>query len=310
MNLNEKAQNGVLSDPTPFVEYLTFNFIENPKKKITVSEALNMMQNIEKSIGQKDTTANLTLTFGISSAAWDRFLPNHPKPEELHDFIELKEEDRHFPSTNGHMFVMIKSERQDLNYQAAKHLRFYFEPIADLIEDIQGYKYLDDRDFIDFVDGTENPKGRERESAVLVSEGPYQGGSYLIIQKYLDRDLKWNALSTEEQEGVVGRTKMDDIEIDDDKKKPYAHNVKTKVYDEKDQEIKMLRQNRPFGNALEHGTMFVGFAASASVIETSLKQMVVKGEDGYYDKLLDFVEAKTGANYFVLPKTFVDELSA
>ncbi len=309
MNFSHKAQVGVLSDPTPFVEYLTFNLLKPSNSEKNVADSLAMISNIAKSIGQKDSTADLSITIGISAAAWNKIFPDHPMPSELHDFVELKEDRRHFPSTGGDIFFMIKSRRQDLNFQAARHLYLYLRDIASLDEDIQGYQYLDNRDLIDFVDGTENPKGDQRNESVLTSEAPYEGGSYLVVQKYLHRDSEWSALSTEEQEAAIGRSKMDDIEIDDDKKALSAHNLKSKVTVD-GEEIKMLRQNRAFGTALEHGTMFIGFAASVSVIETSLQQMILTGTDGCYDRLLDFVDAVTGANYFVPPQTLLDEIAS
>lgn len=221
----------------------------------------------------------------------------------------MRNGDRFFPSTDGDIFFMIKSSRLDLNIQTAKYLIKFFSTIATTIEDIQGYKYLDDRDLIDFVDGTENPKGDERYNAILMNDGIYKGGSFLTVQKYIDKQDKWDSLSTEDQEHTIGRTKMDDIEISDDKKKPYAHNVKGKLIINGN-EIKMLRQNRAFGNALEHGTMFIGFIANPDNMVATLKQMITADEFGNYDKLLDFVVAKTGSNYFVPPQSFLDEIVA
>lgn len=98
---------------------------------------------------------------------------------------------------------------------------------------------------------------------------------------------------------------MDNVELDDETKPAWAHNAKSKV-EQDGEEIKMFRQNRPFGNAMEHGTLFVGFARSPVVLMTSLRQMITADENGDYDRLLDFVEAKTGTNYFIPPQTFLD----
>lgn len=301
----ELAQNGLLTNPTAHAEYLTFCLQTEIPEADKVKYALSKIFNVEKSIGQKDPNSQLTITTGFSVNAWYSLFSALPKPKELHPFVELRDGIRHFPSTPGDIFFMIKSARMDLNYQVAKHLRKVFYPFAKLTEDIQGFQYLDNRDMIDFVDGTENPLGVERALAVLCDEADYKGGSYLVVQKYIDKFEKWEELTDFEQEGVIGRTKMDDIEIDDDKKMPYAHNVKSKV-SVNGIEQKMLRQNRAFGNAMEHGTMFIGFAKSVSVLEKSLKQMITADENGNYDRLLDFVEAKTGCNYFVPPKSFFE----
>ncbi|GIU22737.1 Dyp-type peroxidase [Shewanella schlegeliana] len=302
------AQSGVLSNPTSHVEYLTFCLKPNSASTEAIADCIGDIIGIEKSINQKDLTAGLNISIGFSANAWPQLFPEQPTPSELHTFVEMSNGERHFPSTPGDIFVMIKSERIDLNFQAAKYIRNSFNDIANLIEDIQGYKYLDNRDMIDFVDGTENPVGNERTEAVLVADDVtlHQGGSYLHVQRYVDRQGQWDKQSTEYQEQVVGRTKMDNVELSDDVKPAWAHNAKSKVEID-GEEIKMLRQNRPYGNAMEHGTMFVGFAATPSIIETSLSQMINADEHGHYDRLLDFVEAKTGCLFFMPSKAFLDQ---
>lgn len=306
MNLQDYAQSGVISNPTNHAEYLTM-VLKNNITSDKVTDAISAIANVQKSISQKDDTCGLTITTGFSANAWQILFPNIEFPKGLKSFEEMKNGDRHFPSTAGDIFFMVKSSRMDLNYQAAKYLVNFFSSIATTIEDIQGFKYLDDRDLIDFVDGTENPQGDLRYNSILVADGTYKGGSFLTVQKYIDKQTDWDALSTEEQEHTIGRTKMDDIEIADEKKKPYAHNVKGKLTIN-GEEIKMLRQNRSFGNAIEHGTMFIGFIANPEHMTATLKQMITADADGNYDKLLDFVIAKTGANYFVPPQSFLDNI--
>jgi len=302
-------QPGVLSDPTTFAEYLTFTVIGTPQPD-AIDGIAGSVVGIAKSIGQKDPAARLSITLGISHNGWQLLLPGHEMPQSLAPFEAMSDGDRVFPSTPGDLFCMIKSERIDLNFQAAKYLKQSLMGVAELIEDIQDFKYLDNRDMIDFVDGTENPVGAERAEAVLVGdEQPaFSSGSYLTVQRYVDRRQLWDAQTTEQQEKVIGRTKMDDVELDDDTKPAWAHNAKSKV--EKDgEEVKMFRQNRPFGNAMEHGTMFVGFSGSPEVLTTSLRQMITADENGDYDRLLDFVEARTGTNYFVPPQTFLEHFA-
>ncbi|WP_299802131.1 Dyp-type peroxidase [uncultured Shewanella sp.] len=300
------AQPGVLSNPTSHVEYLTFCLKPSSAPSDAIDDCIAAIGGIEKSINHKDLSAGLNISVGFSVNAWPQLFPDHPLPAELHPFPAMSNGERVFPATAGDIFVMIKSERIDLNFQAAKYIRNSLADIATLTEDIQGYKYLDNRDMIDFVDGTENPDGDERVEAVLVTDDIelHRGGSYLHVQRYIDRQGLWDKQTTEYQEQVVGRTKMDNVELNDDVKPAWAHNAKSKVEID-GEEIKMLRQNRPYGNAMEHGTMFVGFAATPSIIETSLSQMINADDNGHYDRLLDFVEAKTGCLFFMPSQTFL-----
>jgi len=305
-HIKHLAQPGVLSDPTQFAEYLTF-VLSDDLTEIDPAGIMAEVAGVAKSIGQKDPDAELSVTFGFSASAWGRMFSDQKMPAQLRAFQAMRDGTREFPSTPGDIFLMIKSQRMDLNFQAAKYLAAAFGRIGRLTEDIQGFQYLDNRDMIDFVDGTENPAGAERTASVLIGdEDPdYAGGSYLTVQRYIDREELWDSQTAEYQEQVIGRTKWDDIELSDEAKPPWAHNAKSKVIVD-GEEVKMLRQNRPFGNAMEHGTMFVGFARTADLIETSLRQMITADASGDYDRLLDFVEAKTGTNYFVPPQAFLD----
>ena len=307
--LSNLAQAGVLSNPTVHAEYMTFVLSgadKSPSPSEHIGAALAKLDVITKSINQKDLDADLSISVGFSANAWTPLFPDTAIPAQLQPFTPMQDGKRSFPATPGDIFFMIKSNRMDLNFQAAKLIVRDLAAIAELIEDIQGYKYLDNRDMIDFVDGTENPVGDERVEAVLVCEDIdiHQGGSYLTVQRYVDHLDKWEAQHTEYQEQVIGRTKMDNIELDDDVKPAWAHNAKSKVEID-DVEIKMLRQNRPWGNAKEHGTFFVGFASTPEIIKTSLTQMIYADENGDYDRLLDFVDAQTGGLYFMPSKTFL-----
>ena len=92
--------------------------------------------------------------------------------------------------------------------------------------------------------------GEAAIDAVLIGdEDPaFAGGSYVIVQKYLHDLDAWNALSTEAQERIIGRTKLSDIELDDAVKPASAHNALTTIV-ENGKEIKILRDNMPFGQA-------------------------------------------------------------
>jgi putative iron-dependent peroxidase len=310
MNLQDFAQPGILSDPGAFAHYLTYVMREEALDTIEgLSDQLAAVLGIEKAIRQKDLSARLTVSIGVSASAWNIVFPDIQRPRELHPFLAMADGPREFPATPGDIFIMIKSERMDLNFQAARYINAILAPISELTEDIQGFRYLDNRDLINFVDGTENPQGIDRSIAVLVNDDAdiHRGGSYLTVQRYIDHLDLWEKEAQEYQEQVIGRSRMDNVEMPDSVKPPWAHTAKSKVEDG-GEELKMFRQNRPWGNVSEHGTMFIGFAASPAVIETSLEQMITASEDGTYDRLLDFASAQTGCNFFMPSKTLLDEL--
>jgi putative iron-dependent peroxidase len=176
-------------------------------------------------------------------------------------------------------------------------------------DEVHGFRYFDDRDLMGFVDGTENPRGPAVMDAVLVGdEDPsFAGGSYVIVQKYLHDLEKWNLLSTELQERIIGRTKLSDIELDDSVKPTSAHSALTTIV-ENGKEIKILRDNMPFGRAAqgEFGTYFIGYSRSPRTIERMLENMFVGRPPGNYDRLLDFSRAVTGSLFFAPSVAFLD----
>src|SRR5882724_5436741 len=261
-----------------------------------------------RAVGFRDLDAALSCIMGFSSAAWDRLFGS-PRPANLHPFREIRAGARHAVSTPGDLLFHIRAKRMDLCFELETQIMARLGDAVSPADEVQAFRYFDDRDLIGFVDGTENPRGEEAIDAVLIGdEDPeFAGGSYVIVQKYLHDLDGWNALSTETQEGIIGRTKLSDIELDDSIKPTSAHNALTTIVED-GKEIKILRDNMPFGSASqrEFGTYFIGYARSPRTIERMLENMFIGRPPGNYDRLLDFSTAVTGNLFFVPSATFLD----
>ena len=178
-------------------------------------------------------------------------------------------------------------------------------------DEVHGFRYFDARDLLGFVDGTENPTGQPAMDATLIGaeDEAFAGGSYAIVQKYLHDLEAWNALPTEKQERIIGRTKLSDIELDDADKPSSAHTALTTIVKD-GKEIKILRDNMPFGRTGgEFGTYFMGYSRSPGTIEQMLENMFIGKPPGNYDRLLDFSRAVTGNLFFVPSATFLDNVT-
>jgi putative iron-dependent peroxidase len=248
---------------------------------------------------------------GFGSELWDRLF-GLPRPAELHPFQEIKAGNRHAVATPGDLLFHIRAMRMDFCFELATHIMARLGSSASLVYEVQGFKYFDNRDLLGFVDGTENPTDQAAlDATVIGAEDPgFAGGSYVIVQKYLHDMAAWNALPTEVQERIIGRTKLSDIELDDTVKPTSAHNALT-VIEEGGKEIKIVRANMPFGQAGqgEFGTYFIGYARSPRPIEQMLTNMFVGRPPGNYDRLLDFSHAVTGNLFFVPSATFLDDVT-
>ena len=148
--------------------------------------------------------------------------------------------------------------------------------------------------------------------AALIGEedAAFASGSYVIVQKYLHDLDGWNALSTEAQKRIIGRTKLSDVELDDSIKPTSAHNALTTLA-ENGKQLQILRDNMPFGRigTGEFGTYFIGYCRTPRVTEQMIENMFVGRPPGNYDRLLDFSRAVTGILFFVPSATFLESVS-
>jgi porphyrinogen peroxidase len=264
-----------------------------------------------RAVGFRDLEARLSCVVGIGAEAWDR-LAALGRPAGLHKFTEIKAGSRHAVSTPGDMLFHIRATRFDLCFELATHIMTRLGTAVSPVDEVHGFRYFDDRDLIGFVDGTENPTGAGAvEATVIGSEDPgFAGGSYVIVQKYLHDISGWNALPVEQQERIIGRAKLSDIELDDAVKPTSAHNALTTITVD-GEEVKIVRDNMPFGSVSrgDFGTYFIGYARSPDTIEQMLRNMFIGDPPGNYDRLLDFSTAVTGCLFFVPSMSLLESLA-
>src|SRR5580693_606252 len=258
----------------------------------------------------RDLEGSLSCVMAIGSNVWDHVF-GKPRPAELHPFREFRAETRHAVSTPGDLLFHIRAKRMDLCFELATQIMARLGNAVSPVDEVQGFRYFDDRDLLGFVDGTENPRGAAVIEAALIGEedAAFAGGSYVIVQKYLHDVGAWNAISTEAQERIIGRTKLSDIELDDSVKPTSAHNALTTIV-ENGKEVKILRDNMPFGQPSqgEFGTYFIGYSRSPRTIEQMIENMFVGRPPGNYDRILDFSRAVTGSLFFAPTASFLDNV--
>jgi porphyrinogen peroxidase len=312
----EAALAGAITQPVPFPLTAAAIFLiltinpgdENRALVLSLSADLSALL---RAIGFRALDGALSCVMGFGSEAWDRLFGS-PRPAELHPFREFRSGPRHAVSTPGDLIFHIRAKRMDLCFELATQIMARLEGGVTTADEVQGFRYFDERDLLGFVDGTENPTGGEAADAVFIrDEDPiFSGGSYVIVQKYLHNLDAWNKIPTEAQENIIGRKKVSDIELDDSVKPNYAHNALTTI-EENGKEIKILRDNMPFGRPGhgEFGTYFIGYSRSPRTIEQMLENMFIGRPPGNYDRILDFSTAVTGSLFFVPTTTFLDNVS-
>lgn len=265
-----------------------------------------------RAVGFRDLAGHLSCNVGIGSDAWNR-LGQAKRPAQLHPFPEAPGAAHTAVATPGDLLFHIRAERGDLCFELERLLLDALGDSVAVVDEVQGFRYFDDRDLLGFVDGTENPTGNALYHATLIGDedADFAGGSYVVVQKYLHDLTAWSALSVEEQEGIIGRAKLDDVELPDGSGRK-SHRSLTTIVGADGIERDILRDNMPFGRPGqgEFGTYFIGYARDLSVIEQMIRNMFVGDPAGEYDRILDFSTAVTGTAFFVPSHDLLEGLGA
>lgn len=300
----------ILSHPTEAAIFLVLSVPAG--SEAAVADVLADVAGLKRSIGFRVPEAELSCVVGIGAALWDR-LGAGPPPAGLHPFRELTGSRHTAVATPGDLLFHIRAHRFDLCFELAQRLTERTREFAEVVDEVHGFRSFDDRDVLGFVDGTENPEGAAASESVLIGdEDPaFAGGSYVIVQKYLHDLAAWDALSTEEQELIIGRTKLNDIELPDQDKPPNSHLALNVITGPDGEEQQIMRFNMPFGRvgAAEFGTYYIAYARSSALIEQMLRNMFIGDPPGNTDRILDFSTAITGSLFFVPPADRLENLA-
>jgi putative iron-dependent peroxidase len=262
---------------------------------------LGAVDDLVKNVGFRDLAGKLSCVVGIGSALWDRLSPE-VRPIDLREFQSLRGA-KTAPSTPGDLLLHIRAERYDLCFELERMLLAALGDAVTVVDEVTGFRYFDSRDLLGFVDGTANPAGADIADAALVGDDDdpvFAGGSYVVVQRYLHDLDAWNALSTEEQQRIIGRSKLDNVELDDPSPARPSHKSLATIDDGAGGEYDILRDNMPYGRpgAGEFGTYFIGYSGRLWVTERMLGRMFLGIPHGSYDHILDFSTAVTGTTFF------------
>ncbi|QLL06898.1 Dyp-type peroxidase [Mycobacterium vicinigordonae] len=298
----------ILAPLTPAAIFLVATIDEGGEEK--VHDALADISGLVRAIGFRDPTKRLSVITSIGSNAWDRLFSG-PRPAELHPFVALEGPRHSAPATPGDLLFHIRAETMDVCFELAGRILKATAGAVTVVDEVHGFRFFDNRDLLGFVDGTENPDGPIAISATAIGdEDPdFTGSCYVHVQKYVHDMTSWESLSVTEQERVIGRTKLEDIELGDGVKPSNSHIALNVITDDDGTELKIVRHNMPFGEVgkSEYGTYFIGYSRTPAVTEQLLRNMFLGDPPGNTDRILDFSTAVTGAMFFSPTVDFLDD---
>lgn len=218
----------------------------------------------------------------------------------------------HMPVVPADVLIHIAAQRTDICFALSQS---FFDDIQDKVEVLDErvcFRNFDGRDLTGFIDGTENPQfPDDRAETALLGEdtGIFTDGSFIFAQRYAHNLEKWKKLKVDTQEQVIGRTKLESIELDEDEQPENSHVSRTVVEDDKGEEMAILRHSLPYGDGRgEQGLFFIAYTNDLSIIDSMLLRMFGTSGDGIHDRLLHFVTPMDGAYYFAPSEELLEEV--
>lgn len=287
-----QSQSGILLEHCRFAIYMEatiqgeFDAVRHGCRKFV--HALTALQ-------QKFPQERLGAVIAFGYEAWRDISGGQGAPE-LKSFTPLGK--GLAPATQRDMLIHIQSLRHDINFTLAQAALEAFGPAIHIEEETHGFRWVEDRDFSGFIDGTENPQGDDRAGVALIPQGDAdEGGSYVFTQRWEHNLKQWQRFSVEQQQQIIGRTKQDSEELPPEQRPDTSH-VSRVDLKENGKGLKILRQSLPYGTASgKHGLYFISYCAHLHNIEQQLLSMF--GElDGKHDGMLRFTRAITGSYFF------------
>ncbi|WOE30733.1 MULTISPECIES: Dyp-type peroxidase [unclassified Acinetobacter] len=206
------------------------------------------------------------------------------------------------PAIAADVLIHIASTRADLCFTLSQA---FFDGIQDQIELLDErvcFRQIEGRDLTGFIDGTENPQFPDdrAETALLGKDtGIFADGCFVFAQRYVHHLDKWKKLKVDTQEQVIGRTKLESIELDDQVKPENAHIARAVIENDEGEELEILRHSLPYGDGQgEQGLFFIAYTKDLAIIDRMLARMFGNHGDGIHDRLLHFVTPQDGAYFF------------
>jgi porphyrinogen peroxidase len=280
-------QAGIFALGTSSHAYLEFDILDAKKCKEFASTISAIRE-------PRTTTGGVNFVIGFRPELWRDIVPGDA-PAGVEGFNKEIQGTEGFvmPGTQHDALVWLSGSAYDVIFDMARSVIHDLAGQASLGEETSSWPYRHDRDLTGFIDGSENPTLLDAPADALIPEGvPGAAGSVLLLQKWKHKTAAWEALPIDQQERIMGRTKLESIELEN--KPSDSHVART----DQDEFGNIFRRNMPYGSVDDHGTMFVGFSADQKRLSRMLDSMAGL-VTGTRDALTRFTEPLTGSYYFV-----------
>ncbi|WP_180039764.1 MULTISPECIES: Dyp-type peroxidase [unclassified Acinetobacter] len=301
------AQSVILPLPSDHARFIVLRL-----KDLTISELKEQLEDLFSTRDRLITqhpNAQIKTAVAFGPELWAQLYSQAPAGFKQLDPIQGS---FNMPVAPADVLIHIAAQRTDICFALSQA---FFDGIQDKVEVLDErvcFRNFDGRDLTGFIDGTENPQfPDDRAETALLSEeaGIFADGSFVFAQRYAHNLDKWKKLKVDAQEHVIGRTKLESIELNEDEQPENSHISRTVVEDGEGEELAILRHSLPYGDGRgDQGLFFIAYTKDLSIIDSMLVRMFGTSGDGIHDRLLHFVTPMDGAYYFAPSEELLEEV--
>ncbi|ENU57473.1 Putative dye-decolorizing peroxidase (DyP) [Acinetobacter guillouiae MSP4-18] len=301
------AQSVILPLPSNHARFIVLNL-----KNLSIDglkEQLNALLNTRDRLITQHPDAEIKTSIAFGPELWAKLY--HTTPEGFKQ-LEPIQGAFEMPVVPADVLIHIASARTDICFALSQSFFDGIQNQVEVLDERVCFRYLDGRDLTGFIDGTENPQfPDDRAETALLGEdsGIFEDGSFIFAQRYVHELEKWKRLKVDAQENVIGRSKLESIEMDDEHKPENAHIARVVIEDNEGEELEILRHSLPYGDGQgEQGLFFIAYTKDLTRIDRMLVNMFGTQGDGIHDRLLHFVTPMDGAYFFAPSEEVLEEI--
>jgi len=301
------AQSVILPLPSNHARFIVLNL-----KNLSIDglkEQLNALLSTRDRLITQHPDAEIKTSIAFGPELWAKLY--HTTPEGFKQ-LEPIQGAFEMPVVPADVLIHIASARTDICFALSQSFFDGIQNQVEVLDERVCFRYLDGRDLTGFIDGTENPQfPDDRAETALLGEdsGIFEDGSFIFAQRYVHELEKWKRLKVDAQENVIGRSKLESIEMDDEHKPENAHIARVVIEDNEGEELEILRHSLPYGDGQgEQGLFFIAYTKDLTRIDRMLVNMFGTQGDGIHDRLLHFVTPMDGAYFFAPNEEVLEEI--
>ena len=301
------AQSVILPLPSNHARFIVLNL-----KNLSIDglkQQLNALLSTRDRLITQHPEAEIKTSMAFGPELWAKLY--HTTPEGFKQ-LEPIQGAFEMPVVPADVLIHIASARTDICFALSQSFFDGIQNQVEVLDERVCFRYLDGRDLTGFIDGTENPQFHDdRAETALLGEdsGIFEDSSFIFSQRYVHELEKWKRLKVDAQENVIGRSKLESIEMDDEHKPENAHIARVVIEDNEGEELEILRHSLPYGDGQgEQGLFFIAYTKDLTRIDRMLVNMFGTQGDGIHDRLLHFVTPMDGAYFFAPNEEVLEEI--